>query len=139
MTLDSIQLIGDGRASEQPGLTSIHTIFMREHNRLADGLRELNPRWEDERLYQTARRIEVAEYQHIVYNEFLPRILGNTAMNLYGLSLESPNQYFKGKYRNGAALRHRLSVVNSRYFVLQDTRKNATPAFSASLQQQHLE
>ena len=88
---------GDGRASEQPGLTAIHTIFMREHNRVADGLRAVNPGWEDERIYQQARRIVNAEYQHITYKEFLPRILGHTAMNLYGLSLESPGEYFKGK------------------------------------------
>lgn len=71
---------------------------MREHNRLADGLRMVNPRWEDERLYQTARKILIGKYQHIIYNEFLPRILGHTAMNLYDLNLEAPNQYFKGMY-----------------------------------------
>lgn len=69
---------------------------MREHNRLADSLRFINPQWDDERLYQQARRILIAEYQHIVYNEFLPRLLGHNAMNLYGLSLEAHTQYFKG-------------------------------------------
>ena len=88
--------IGDARASEQPGLTAIHTLFMREHNRVADGLRLVNPGWEDEHIYQQARKIVNAEYQHITYNEFLPRILGHTAMNLYGLTLESPGEYFKG-------------------------------------------
>ncbi|XKL69519.1 hypothetical protein PGB90_007288 [Kerria lacca] len=89
-------LAGDGRASEQPALTAIHTIFMREHNRLADNLRHLNPHWEDERIFQQARKILVGKYQHILYNEFLPRILGSNAMNLYGLNLEKPNQYFTG-------------------------------------------
>jgi hypothetical protein len=88
---------GDGRASEQPGLTAIHTIFMREHNRVADGLLSMNPTWEDERIYQEARKIVTAEYQHIAYNEFLPRILGHTAMNLYGLTLMPHGEYFKGK------------------------------------------
>jgi len=92
----SFAYAGDARASEQPGLTAIHTIFMREHNRVADGLRAVNPGWDDERIFQQARKIVNAEYQHITYNEFLPRILGHTAMNLYGLSLESPGQYFKG-------------------------------------------
>lgn len=91
-----VLITGDGRASEQPALTAIHTIFMREHNRLADNLRHLNPHWEDERIFQQARKILVGKYQHILYNEFLPRILGSNAMNLYGLNLEKPNQYFTG-------------------------------------------
>lgn len=90
-------ILGDGRASEQPGLTSIHTVFMREHNRLADSLRSLNPHWEDERLYQQARKIFIGQYQHIIYNEFLPRLLGPNTMNVYGLNLESLTHYFTGK------------------------------------------
>ncbi|KAK7573452.1 hypothetical protein V9T40_010643 [Parthenolecanium corni] len=89
-------IAGDGRASEQPGLTSIHTLFMREHNRMADSLRSLNPHWEDERLYQQARKIFTGQYQHIIYNEFLPRLLGLNAMNVYGMNLEPPTQYFTG-------------------------------------------
>ncbi|KAJ8969968.1 hypothetical protein NQ317_008531 [Molorchus minor] len=87
-------IAGDGRASEQPGLTAIHTIFLREHNRITDGLRRINPHWSEDRLFDTARKIVIAENQHLTYNEFLPRILGWNAMNLYGLKL-LPQGYYK--------------------------------------------
>ena len=64
----------------------MHTIWMREHNRLAELLKNRHPNWDDEKLYQEARRIVIAEYQHIIYNEWLPIILGSKLMKHHKLS-----------------------------------------------------
>ena len=67
---------GDLRANEQVVLTVMHTIFLREHNRIARQLGRLNPQWDDERIYQEARKIVGAIAQVITYQEYLPEILG---------------------------------------------------------------
>lgn len=58
---------------------------MRFHNEIATGLKRVNPLWNDERLFQEARRILTAVFQHIAFNEFLPRILGQAVTNVADL------------------------------------------------------
>ena len=69
-------LSGDIRVNEQVGLISMHTIFFREHNRIVTSLKELNPHWDGEKVYQEARVIVIAEWQNVIYTEYLPKILG---------------------------------------------------------------
>ncbi|XP_015767382.1 PREDICTED: peroxidasin homolog [Acropora digitifera] len=77
-------LAGDFRANEQLGLLSMHTIWMREHNRIAKELGQLNPHWDNDQVYYEARKIVGAEMQHITYSEWLPKILGPQGMSLLG-------------------------------------------------------
>ncbi|XP_043208879.1 collagen alpha-3(V) chain-like [Amphibalanus amphitrite] len=57
----------------------LHQILLREHNRVADAVRRNHRDWEDERIFQLARRVVIAEWQHIIYREYLPHVLGAAA------------------------------------------------------------
>ena len=70
---------GDLRANEQVGLTAIHTLMVREHNRLADLIYEQNPTLSGDEIYFAAREIVIAEVQAITYQEFLPLLIGTAA------------------------------------------------------------
>ena len=84
--LKSALLLGDLRVNEQPPLGAMHTLFLREHNRVARELKNLNPRWQDDRLFLESRRVVNAQFQHIVYNEFLPILIGKKSLIKFGLS-----------------------------------------------------
>uniref|UniRef100_A0A670Y4C2 Lactoperoxidase n=1 Tax=Pseudonaja textilis TaxID=8673 RepID=A0A670Y4C2_PSETE len=68
---------GDARVDENLGLTAIHTLFLREHNRIAGELKKLNPHWNGEKLYQETRKIIGALNQIFTYRDYLPLLLGN--------------------------------------------------------------
>ncbi|XP_037085353.1 peroxidase-like protein, partial [Pollicipes pollicipes] len=76
---------GDTRVNEQSGLAVMHTVFVREHNRIAGHLIKRYPTWGDEELFQEARRILTAEWQHIIYNEWLPAVVGFDYADEHGL------------------------------------------------------
>lgn len=73
---------GDIRVNEQIGLVAMHTIWLREHNRIASELHDLNPHWDGDTLYYEARKIVGAEVQHITYAHWLPNILGPEGMKI---------------------------------------------------------
>ena len=44
--------------NEQPGLATIHTLWLREHNRVALALANLNPHWSDDRWVIVLSRLQ---------------------------------------------------------------------------------
>ena len=88
---------GDVRAIVQPTMASIHTLFLAEHNRIAKELQprltklhpKMSPSEADELIYQQTRAIVGAELQQIVYEEYLPVVLGQQVYQRYGLDLET--------------------------------------------------
>lgn len=56
-------LAGDSRSSEVTSLAAMHTLWLREHNRLARALKRLNGHWSAQTIYQEARKIVGALHQ----------------------------------------------------------------------------
>ncbi|GAB1597499.1 peroxidasin-like [Argonauta hians] len=77
-------LAGDHRANEQLALTAMHTLWLRQHNRIATELLQLNPHWDGTLLYHESRKIVGAMMQHITYKHWLPDFLGPKGMKLLG-------------------------------------------------------
>ena len=104
---------GDVRANEHVALTIMHTIWLREHNRLVRQLAELNPCWDDERLYQEGRKIVGALMQVITYKEFLPLFLGDAGFEKFigpysgynsDVNASVPNSFATAAFRVGHTL-----------------------------------
>ncbi len=74
---------GDIRSNEQVGLTALHTLFVREHNRLAEVLADEHPDLSGHEIFEVARKIVGAQVQVITYHEFLPLLLGPRVIGRY--------------------------------------------------------
>jgi len=71
------------RANENIELTSMHVLWVREHNYWADRIAARNTKLTDDQIYQQARSIVIAEIQAITFNEWLPTVLGSGAVDRY--------------------------------------------------------
>ena len=104
---------GDIRVNEQIGLTSMHTLWLREHNRIAKEFKKLNKHWSDERIYQEARKLVGAMLQKITYADYLPQVMGQANFDMlvksykgYSLTVDAsvPNSFATAAYRYGHSL-----------------------------------
>lgn len=74
-------LTGDHRANEHPALTSLHTLWVREHNRLVDQINLFFPKKKianahPRSIFEWARHVNIAQFQKVVIQEFVPTMLG---------------------------------------------------------------
>lgn len=64
---------GDARINKTPPVTALDHLFRMEHNRLCDELYAANPTWNDEMLFQEARRWNIAFFSENCHT----RVSGN--------------------------------------------------------------
>lgn len=67
---------GDSRVNANPFVTVMYTLFLRSHNQIAQKLKRMNPRWDDNQLFAITKRINIAIYQKIIYNDWAHVVLG---------------------------------------------------------------
>lgn len=121
----SLFLAGDVRANEQVALTALHTLFVREHNRLANRIQRRSPELDGDAIYQQARRVVGAQVQHISYREYLPVLLGRRTMPRYRgykpwTDATIANEFSTALYRYGhSAIGTRIQRLNRQ---LRETR-----------------
>lgn len=121
-----LRLAGDVRANEHVVLLSMHTLFVREHNRLCAEIAKGRPNYSDEMIYQRARKVVGALMQVITYNEFLPALLGANAIPPYaGYDVTAnagvSNEFSTAFYRVGhSMLSSHIPVAGSSGLPLRD-------------------
>jgi peroxidase len=82
--VDGSFVTGDPRVMENPELTALTILFMREHNFWVSALKSQHPPWTGPQLYNMAKAITTAEYQNIVYQEYLPLLVGRALPSYNG-------------------------------------------------------
>ncbi|HLN31020.1 MAG TPA: peroxidase family protein [Gemmataceae bacterium] len=100
---------GDIRGNENVELTALQVLFLDNHNLIATQLQQEHPTWSDEQLFQEARKINIAEYQSIIYNEWIPDVLGSHALSPYtgynpSVNVTIANEFSTVAFRFGHSL-----------------------------------
>ncbi|MFN3452866.1 MAG: peroxidase family protein, partial [Sphingorhabdus sp.] len=78
--LDHI-IAGDGRVNENITLTSIHTIWARNHNFHVENLKAAGFEGSAEEVYQAAKMINETEYARVAWTDFTDQLLGGMKGN----------------------------------------------------------
>lgn len=81
---------GDPRVNENMGLVLMHTLWVREHNKVAEEIindnliYKLFPSLFEDTIFEEARKITIAKYQKIIYDQYFPSVYGEYFANKLG-------------------------------------------------------
>ncbi|WP_223217093.1 peroxidase family protein, partial [Rhizobium cauense] len=101
-------IAGDGRTNENFALTSIHTIWARNHNFHVEGLEAAGFEGTAEELFQAAKMLNEAEYQRVVFDEYLEVLLG-------GLRSEGTHGFEEYDPNSNPAISHEFAAAAFRF------------------------
>jgi prostaglandin-endoperoxide synthase 2 len=93
LRLDKLYATGLERGNSSVGYVALSLVFLREHNRICDELHKINPLWEDERLFQTARMINICLLLKLTVEEYINHIAGQRIFCLDHTFAERQNWY----------------------------------------------
>ncbi|KAJ3324500.1 hypothetical protein HDV06_006911 [Boothiomyces sp. JEL0866] len=111
-------LAGDVRANVHPALQTLHTLFVREHNRKARELYQNNTSMTDEEIYQRARAWVIALVQKITYTQYYPTLIGSS-LPAYSGYKESVDASVSADFV-GMAYRYGHSTISSEILRLDE-------------------
>ena len=139
-----------------PTSTVLHTIWIRQHNNIANQLlvklqnplrisfeitfQAMNKKWTDEQIYQEARRIVIAQIQHISYNEFLPLLVGRESWKRFGLSPKESytEEDFYNLKTDASVLNSFASIVGQFFFSLFESKLGSYTSQGIRVQERSL-
>lgn len=115
---------GDVRSNENPILTFLHLVMLKEHNRICKMIKKAFPRFSDQSLYDYARQAVIAQVQAITFEQWLPYLLGSKQLPKYkGYNANTDPSI--SAYFQTFAFRFGHSMINMKV-ARKDCRKNQT-------------
>jgi len=84
---------GGERANSTAFTATMNTLFLREHNRLCKLLETAHSDWDDERVFQTARNINIVQLIRIVVEEYI-----NHMSNAWFRTLSDPTPCYRAEW-----------------------------------------
>lgn len=100
--------------NENTVIAALTTLFVLEHNYWANELYALNPGWSDDQLFYKARSYVIAEYQAIVFNEWIPAVMPNLAP--VGTTPPLPTSPLPESVKNSSQVTLELAVAAGCFF-----------------------
>jgi peroxidase len=84
-SFENLFFAGDNRVNQTPQLITQQTLWVLEHNYQVEKLTPYAKLygWSQDQLFEAARAVTEAEWQHVVYDEYLPKLVGEHALSEY--------------------------------------------------------